>query len=252
MSFHSQRISEPTVVKRIHTIPFYIQNMAIFSRRNVQRMLDENDSFMPKKALQDQVNKLNKNDFQSIDTEWEVAVTNALSKLGNVEHEKNFGGNTSPDIFFTTADGYSFIADVRSISDEGFENQNPVEYFEIELIKKLKQAGISGGGFHLTIERMPMENIYDSTKVALPNRGEFHKEVFTSDFKKFLNEVKNNPTTGQSFSVNPEKTNVTLRYEPGNEFSTMNLPVYTKARKASNNPVWNALKSKHTQLSKSG
>lgn len=226
--------------------------MAIFSRRNVQRMLDENDSFIPKKVLQDQVNKLNKNDFQSLDTEWEIAVLNALSKVGTVEHEKNFGGTTNPDIFFTTTDGHSFIADVRSVSDEGFEDQNPVEYFQIELQQKITKAGITGGGFHLTIERMPMESIDDATNVALPNRGQFHAEVFTGEFKKFLNEIKNNSAAVHTFSVDTEKTKITLRFEPGSQFFTMNLPVYTKARKANNNPVFNALKAKHTQLSKSG
>src|SRR5688500_3912164 len=99
--------------------------MAVFSRRNVQRMIDENASFLSEDDLVDHVNKLNRNNFQSLDTEWEVAVLNAFSKLGTVEHEKNFGGSTYPDLFFTTDDGKSVVADVTTISDEGFEERNP-------------------------------------------------------------------------------------------------------------------------------
>ena len=61
--------------------------MAIFSRRIVQQMLNENASFLSMESLDQQVARLNTKGFQLIDTEWEVAVLNAFSKAGVIEHE---------------------------------------------------------------------------------------------------------------------------------------------------------------------
>ncbi len=73
--------------------------MPIFSRRVLQRLLDENRNFLEERQVKELVNRLNSLD-KSIATEWEVVLINALSKLGNVFHENNFGGETNPDIYF--------------------------------------------------------------------------------------------------------------------------------------------------------
>lgn len=215
-------------------------------------MINENSAFMTEKQLRNAVDKLNTNNFQSLDTEWEIAVLNTLSKVGQVENERNLGGSSNPDVFFTTSDGHSFVADITTVSDEGFEDEYPVEYFHIELQERIKKTGIVSGGFHLTIDPLPTAGIEDPTRVAIPKRGDFSKEFFTPKFKTFLNEVKNNPNQPLSFAVNSTSTKITLSYNPGSEFFTSNLPAYTKARQPRKNPVFNSLKSKHSQLSKSG
>ena len=227
--------------------------MGIFSRRNIQRMIDENSSFMTHCQLSDAVQRLNSNDFQSLDTEWELAVLNAFSKVGRIQHEVNHGGATNPDIFFTSKDGNSFVADITTVSDEGFEKQNPVEYLQIELQERIRKVLPTAGGFHLRIERLKTSRVDDSTQVAIPNRGDFAKDIFNSDFRSFLGNIKLHPSLPHEFKIDTATTKVCVSYTPGgSDIFSSNMPAYTKARKPTNNPVFNSLKSKHRQLSRSG
>ncbi len=61
--------------------------MAIFPRRIIQRMLNKNAEFLTKEQIDQHVLRLNGKGFQVIETEWEVAVLNAFSKIGRVQHE---------------------------------------------------------------------------------------------------------------------------------------------------------------------
>ena len=71
-----------------------------------------------------------------LDTEWEVIVLNAFSKVGSVEHEKDFGGRRYPDLHFISNNEPSqfFVADITAISDIGFEGQNPYDALWDELM----------------------------------------------------------------------------------------------------------------------
>ena len=82
------------------------------------------------------VSKLNREDFQSLDTEREAAVLNAFSKLGNVTHEPILTGRAKLDLLFAHSE-FSLLADITSVSDEGFEEKFPVKAFEVELKQRL-------------------------------------------------------------------------------------------------------------------
>jgi len=93
--------------------------MAIFSRRALQRLIAENTSILSKKQIRKHVDSLNRMDKErSLATEWEVVLINALSKLGSVVHEKNFGGPRRGDIYFEAKGNptESFLADITTIS----------------------------------------------------------------------------------------------------------------------------------------
>jgi hypothetical protein len=65
--------------------------MAIFSRRAIQRMLDENSRWARLEDIQKHVDWLNDSDRQDfLAAEWEVAVLNAFSKLGELQHERAY------------------------------------------------------------------------------------------------------------------------------------------------------------------
>jgi hypothetical protein len=84
--------------ERLTSPPIY--RMAIFSRRTIQRLINENASFLTTKQIKSHVDNLNNGDLGA---EWEVVLLNVFSKLGRVEHEKNFNGK-KPDIYFTSED----------------------------------------------------------------------------------------------------------------------------------------------------
>lgn len=153
--------------------------MAIFSRRTIDRMLRENAAFLTKEQLGQHVARLNTKGFQSLNAEWEVAVLNACSKLGRVEHEPLLNGTSKLDLLFTTKGGSRFLADITTVSDEGLEEREPVEAFNIELKQRLRRAGLLFHGWTLSIGTHPA-SYGERSKPAIPSRNDFATEVFNS------------------------------------------------------------------------
>jgi hypothetical protein len=212
-------------------------------------MLDENASFLTREQLELHVSKLNREDFQSLDTEWEVAVLNAFGKLGKVSHEPTLDGPSRPDLLFTLYDGSGFLADIASISDEGFEDESPFKAFYVELQERLRKAGLLYKGWALSVGEHQVE-YGERRKLALPPRGEFAKEIFNAKFKEFLREVNENPEQSRNYTIRTEKTAVSLTYNPQGKSFTSNLGVYNAAMTKDQNPVSNALRRKAKQLKK--
>jgi len=105
-------------------------------------MLKENASFLSMEVLDQHVARLNTKGFQLIDTEWEVAVLNAFSKVGSVDHEPAPPGTSKLDLLFTRQDGSQLLADIATVSDEGEEKKTGVRAFEVELNERLENAGL--------------------------------------------------------------------------------------------------------------
>ena len=214
-------------------------------------MIDENAEFVRRDILVQQKNKLNKNNFQSLDTEWEVAVLNAFRKLGVVQHEPNLGGPRTPDVFFTSFsdESLTFVADVRCVSDDRFEKHTPVKAFEIELQERIRKAGIPGG-FHVSLGGRMVDG---RPSIGLPKRVEFHGRIFNHAFKRFLKEVAADLETQRSFEIADEEVQVKLVYDPAKRgYFSSNFPQYNLVRTKDNNPVFNALKEKPKQLKNTG
>lgn len=167
-------------------------------------MLDENAAFLTKEQLNQHVSKLNREDFQSLDTEWEVAVLNIFSKLGDVTHEPVLEGSAKLDLLFTRNES-SFLADITSASDEGFEEKTSVKAFYVELQQRLKKAGLLYKGWSLSVGEHSTK-YGEPRKPALPPRSEFAKEIFNSNFRKFLTNVNDHPEHSQTYSVSTGKT----------------------------------------------
>lgn len=220
--------------------------MAIFSRRTVQQMLNENAEFLTKDQLDEHVKRLNRKDFDALETEWEVAVLNAFSKLGNVQHEPDLGGAKKLDLLFVPHKDKEahLVADVATVSDEGFEDESPVKTFEVELYSRITKAGLSGNGFGLSIGSQKSGKWGEKPKVLLPPRGEFNKEIFNSEFKSFLNRIKQYPDQAHSHQILTATTSVMISYTPGKDSSMSTWPAYTQAMSKRKNPVYNALKLK--------
>jgi hypothetical protein len=222
--------------------------MAIFSRRTVDAMLVENASFLTSEQLDQHVARLNSKGFQSQDAEWEIAVLNAFSKSGKVEHEPPLDGPAKLDLLFTAGDG-SFLADITTVSDEGLEEQTPVKAFCIELQQRLRRGGLPYDGWTLSIGTHPAK--YGEPRIpAIPPRNEFAQEVFNAKFKKFVKDVQTNPQQSQTYSVRTSKTAISLTYDPKGQYFTTLGPAVGTALKKNQNPIFNALRAKAKQLKK--
>ena len=221
--------------------------MAVFSRRTVDRMLIENAAFSTEDQLDRVIARLNSNGFQALEAEWELSVLNAFDKIGNVAHEPPLEGSANLDLLFTADDGSTFLSDITTVSDEGFEEKSPVKAFCLELQERLWRAGLPYDGWTLSIGTHPAE--YGQPRIpAIPPRNEFATEVFNDKFKQFLRSVKDRPGESQTFQVRTAQTTISLTYNPKGQYFTTLGPAYGAAQKKDQNPVFYALKSKAKQL----
>lgn len=225
----------------------------IFSRRTIQRMLDENTAWMTRKQVQKQVRALNNPEEPSpLAWVWEVAVLNGLSKLVKIVHEPDLG--SKPDIVFEV-DGETVIADVTTISDKSRHEQNPIEQLNDEFMKRLRpfiEAGLKGG-FGLSIrERNPRirGRDQDAPKLHIPSVDRFDEVVFTSAFDEFLASLERLPNVPHSYPVNNAECNLTFTFSPDGSGWTLNSMKYTQATVLTRNTLWNALADKWESLAR--
>lgn len=222
--------------------------MAIFSRRTLQRLIIENSQFLTKEQTKNHVEKLNRGDLGA---EWEVVILNVFSKLGKVEHERNFNGK-NPDIFFTAFDNsIEFLVEVTTVSDYFPDWENPVKYLEEKLFKIQIEKNLPGG-FGVEVKGNNSDVVYLRKKpdLFIPNKKSFDKEIFDKDFKTFINEIVNNPNTPRDYHIKRESIDLKIVYTL-NRFSHSSYPSYQEIVSLEDNSIWKALNRKYDQLKKS-
>jgi hypothetical protein len=220
--------------------------MAIFSRRAIQRRIDENSLFMTEKQTRNHVEKLNKGDLSA---EWEVILLNAFSKFGSVAHEK-IG---TCDIFFTsnTNSNQQFLADIATI--EGIpDEQNPISSFKNDLEKEIRKHGLTGR-WRFYVYGNSREVHFGIAKPKLKIRS---KEVLRNkQFIAFIEEVKKSPDSKQSCEIKDKvhDLDLSINYEPtsftqvtGRSFDNSSIV------KLEDNQIFSILERKRKQLTKSG
>jgi hypothetical protein len=74
--------------------------MTLFSRRVIQRCIDENARWLRPRQTRRHVEDLNRR-MDVLSTIWEVVLLHAFDRFGAVEHEPDRFGSKRPDILFT-------------------------------------------------------------------------------------------------------------------------------------------------------
>jgi len=225
--------------------------MAIFSRRTIQRLIDENASFLTRKQLKSHVRRLNSNiPTEYLSAEWEVVILNAFNKLGTVHHEPDLGGRCTPDIMFTSIDesGDAFIADITAVSDDGISKQNPVDALFHELFSLVEKYGLKMTYFSVEV------GSYDGTPyvLKLPGRSRFNEVIFTNSFHSFLSNIVASPEAPRKFVLDTADAKITISYCPGQGNPWLSHPTYTEQYTATRNPIFARLEDKYLQLRDSG
>jgi hypothetical protein len=228
--------------------------MAIFSRRVIQRMINENATILTKLQLDKHIDELNRADESSLAYEWEVVLINAFSKLGRVVHEPDFGGECKCDLYFTLNidPSQSFLADIRTISDKGYEQENPREAFSKELLRIIRKYRLNPNHFFYEIGG-EIEGPFRKRKMKLklPFVANF-KDIFNDNFKKFMERIVKKHSSPDSFVVRTEKVKLSIMYNPMQQYAGATYPSYTAAYSLENNPVYNSLKIKTAQIKRTG
>lgn len=224
--------------------------MAIFSRRTIQRLINENASFLTTRQIKNHVDNLNNGD---LGVEWEVVLLNVFSKLGRVEHEKNFNGK-KPDIYFTSEDhSLDFLADIKTVCDEGVELKNPQKQLDERLFKEIKEKNIRGdwsyeiGGNHEEARKNG-----SMVQLKLPALARFDQEIFNESWEEFTSRVQKDPGREHTYEIKTNNVDLSISYRPGKGWTgTYHYPSYksiTAREHLIQNSIWNGLVSKSEQL----
>jgi PIN domain nuclease of toxin-antitoxin system len=229
------------------------KTMALFSRRCLQRLIEEN-TFLSPEQLKEHVRRLNKVREDYLATEWEIALLNALSKIGNVRHEPDdFGGNRFLDVVFESP-SIQFGADIATVSDQQLHKRNPVDRIWMELARQARKRKIVTGGFEIDIGHSPkiLQGRGIRHDLLMPQVGQLREVVFNAEFKVFMDRIVAKPMTKHDFHIRNSIADIKISYEPNRTTWGGSHLAYTGANILDDNPVFNALKRKAEQLKLSG
>lgn len=223
--------------------------MAIFSRRTLQRIINENACFLEKEQLENHVKKLNEGDLSF---EWEIVLLNVFSKLGKVTHEPKFENcKRKIDVQFSNENrGLEFLADITCILGKEDKN-NVVISFELELKKIIDQNELSGfWNIYIGGNSWDVDFRRKKPELKIPTRGEFATKIFdTPNFKRFIENVKKFPDKKDSYYVRNSEIDLNIKYEPRSfhQIHSSHFDDKTIVSIAQNN-IYDSLKRKCDQL----
>lgn len=220
----------------------------IFSRRAIQRRLDALRPILgdpETSALADRLNRMGKVRMASM---WEAVVLHAFSAVGTIESEKPLPSGRKPDISF--ADGAMTItADITCPSDDGLNEQNP--YRELsELVEAAKtKLGLPSGGVSIEIGAEQLVNSRGTrTVLRLPERKRVREFVDKEIIPRFREQLAAGETTLQ-VDIEDETAKLRVLVDPNSgPYSYGSYASYNVPTVKTQNPLYNALKSKADQL----
>jgi hypothetical protein len=227
--------------------------MAIFSRRTLQRLINENAAFLSNRQTRKHVESLNRMEKElSLAAEWEVVLINAFSKFRNVVHEKHFGGSTRADIYFEPKDDptEAFLMDITTVSDRGLEEKNPQDALHKELMKIARERGLRPISFNVEVAAHSEPGYKGGSKVRLkiPGRARFKQVIFNKRFDEFLDKICQNPQAVHSHEIHSDDAELMIRYNPSQTFSMIGYSDYHQVYSLTENKLYEALQSKVSQL----
>ncbi len=198
--------------------------MAIFSRRTLQRLLNENATFLKKRQTQKHVEELNKG---KLETEWEVVLLNVFNKLGRVEHEPRFNKSQKKiDILFSSASDHrvEFLADITTVSDKGIDELNPVRQFADRLDDIIIENDLKGAWTYeigANVDEFHSKN--ETPRLKLPALSRFDSEIFNREFDNFIKEVKQSRENRKIHEINEKGVELKIEYAPSHQWTTTGI-----------------------------
>lgn len=228
----------------------------MLSRRSIQNLLDESGHYLTRSQCESFGVKLNRANRDALEAEWELIVLAALNRAGEVEHEPNLGGSTRLDVRFRSPD-VRFVADVRTVSDETYDRENPIHELGRELSRfaeKLHEEGIEGGfDFRVNgVNATPSKGEY-KTRLIIPDTQKFRHFIFDDCFADFLASIRRQPGQAHHHNVNTLEASVSIVFNPGTlGMRHYTYPSYNLPHDAMRNVVYGALERKSKQIKRAG
>ncbi len=232
--------------------------MALVPRRILQPILEENARLLTAEQSRTHVTRLNGADAaDSLACEYEVLILNALAKakVGSVEHEPHLPGRRRPDLLFRATSGptFEFIADITTVSDEGFRKENPLDLLDAEFSQLVRRLALASGGFHFDVGGcLAARREGERMLLKLPRKADiprFARQHLTG----FLRGIQKEPLRPATIAFRTAEIELKVTYDPARRPSfSANYPSFSVPYSLRNNPVAQRLENKARKLKQSG
>jgi hypothetical protein len=222
----------------------------VFSRRAIQRCLDELRKVLSIDQLEGLVERLNRLGSGRFAASWEACLLHSLSRVGAVSHEASLPSNRKPDVWFTYPgdNTLGFIADITAISDEGLHNANPVQDLSRELVRLARTAGLDPNHLRYDV-RGQQDGPYgfQKAKLRLPSQAEL-PDFLNARILPFLESIRDHRMSQHQIAIEQGDISLTISYDASQRFGGGHHLAYDVALSPKKNPLWNRLVEKASQL----
>ncbi len=217
----------------------------MFSRRTIQSLLDELNKILSETELGEIVGRLN-SPRERLAYTWEVAVLYGLSQAGQISYHVPLPDGRKPDVAFalTGSSQICLVADITTVCDGGYHDDNPVEAFSDEFSRVVQKAGLNPSNFHFQIKSQTAGN---KIKLQLPKRGA-NAAMLKKHVLPFLRKIKVSGRTKDQLVLKEPELSITVSYDRKQRYMVRDHRMYNQARSIEQNPIWNRLKEKAGQL----
>lgn len=218
----------------------------IFSRRSIQRMIDDVRLTVGHNAMGRLLGKLNRPDENRLAAVWEVALLAQFDKIGELRYEHRLPSGTRPDINLT-ADRLHLTADITTVSDKGLDALNPYVQLDNILHSLIRDLGLGPGGLHLEVDEWKEETPKGlRRRLRLP--AEKHLQSFVDT--RIAPELTRQRSIGQwplTMKIDDEIAGLSIKVSEG-PYSSGSYGSYDVPTSLENNPLWKAIDNKAGQL----
>jgi hypothetical protein len=187
-----------------------------------------------------------------IATEWEVVVLGAFAGVGSVEYEPRDHPEQQRTVdlrFCEDGQEEPLVAEITSISDATWDEQNPVSELMTLIGHRAYQLGLSGG-LRLEATHVPFQDAREKKpRLLLPPLAELPQFV-TRVIDPFL--VSLTPDKPDLLPVRETSVSFDLHWDPAGEYMSGSFVRYATPYTVQNNPLYSALRKKTNQLRESG
>jgi hypothetical protein len=220
----------------------------IFTRRSLQRRLDELRATLGDAAVGGLAARLNRPGRDSLSAMWELVVLHGLARHGQVVSEQPLGSGRRPDVRFVNGN-ISFTADITTVSDEGLDEANPYQALSEEIEIAKKRLGLPIGGVDLRIHSR-QEKIKGGmrTILRLPHKKRI-PEFVRNEIVPRLREQMSKGASSYKISIDEEQIGVDITIDAAKgHYNSGSYGGYDVPASLTKNPLYNRLRDKADQL----
>jgi hypothetical protein len=220
----------------------------IFARRAIQTRIDEMRKTFEVSSVDDIVLRLNRPGKDRLAAMWEVAVLSSLAKISSIDHELPLESGRKPDVKFISPE-LTFTADVTCVSDRGLDDENPFDELMRLLSKAQAKLGLPSGGLDLRALSKDVTSRRGQRRVLrLPPKNKLHDFVRNDVLPQLRAQIAEGAPRLRVI-IDREDVGVEITIDPnGSEFTTGGYAPYSSPTIKDQNPLFNALKQKASQI----